>query len=157
MRIGDIVLETFLGLLLIAGVAVLVVGLVLLLIAIIRKGSKKTPGIITAIGAVAIIIPVVAVMVFPPADYTVTTTSEGQAFVKQLNDGADVKGQTLKFKVKAIGAKNGAIAWQMPGGVDVIVPASKAAQAVKKGDTVTVDCQKTGGFLNLWIITGKMD
>lgn len=144
----------------IGGFIAAVVGLVMLILAASKKRPKKVSLIILIAGVVlAIGAPLTGAELGlgETADYTVTTTAEGKDFINELSNPDNIKGQTLKVKVKDIGSNGPLTAFQAPGGFDVMVPSTKASKAVKVGDTITITCKSAGTLLNMPIVTGTLE
>ena len=150
-------MDTLSGWLSLIGLFLLFSGVVWLIINLVRKTNKKKSLLTIAVGAVSFALAVIIMLVFPTADYSATTSSEGKEFVSTLNEGTNVTDKTLRFKVTEVGKSSTGVGLAAPGGFTVIVSNTDDSKKITKGDTVTVDINEADKFATLWLVQGSLE
>lgn len=143
---------------LIGGVLGLLVGVVWLVIGLILHRRVVKANWLTLAGALALIVVSLSIgLALPSADYTVSDAAEGRAFVKQLDEGADITDKTLEVTVEEVGSSSAmGVGLGAPGGFSIVLPNSKATRLIKVGDEVTMTCTQARQLFGLWIVTGRL-
>lgn len=140
--------------------ALFVGGIVVCIVAKIRKKQLKKPLLVTGILLLISVISLLASSM-NMTDYTVMNETEGNKFYQEIDNGKTVEDKTLKFKVKQTGESStmGMVVLEVPGKkeLDIILPNIKATRKIKKDDVVTVKLDKLSSLMGIKMIDASLD